>query len=90
SMAGCISAALAGFAVAPLARSQLREGIKELGAAEGLPPLACARFYAFYDKAEGPLRALVESVKDIGRRRRFISHSFQTNGLFKKYPCCVF
>nr|WP_314526703.1 LysR substrate-binding domain-containing protein [uncultured Pseudomonas sp.] len=80
SMAGCISAAQAGFAVAPLARSQLREGIKELGAAEGLPPLACARFYAFYDKAEGPLRALVESVKDIGRRRRFISHSFQTNG----------
>ncbi|WP_059405340.1 LysR substrate-binding domain-containing protein [Pseudomonas sp. RIT-PI-q] len=74
SMAGCISAALAGFAVTPIARSQLRNGLKELGKADGLPKLATARFYAFSDKSNAAINALVASVQDIGNRRRFIEH----------------
>lgn len=73
SMAGCISAALAGFAIAPIARSQLREGLREMGEADGLPRMATARFYAFFDQTENGVSALVESVKDVGRRRRFIA-----------------
>ncbi|NWD03930.1 LysR substrate-binding domain-containing protein [Pseudomonas gingeri] len=72
SMAGCIAAALAGFAVTPIARSQLREGLRELGPAEGLPTLAKARFHAFSDRSDTAINALIESVQEIGRRRRFI------------------
>ncbi|MFC3944466.1 LysR family transcriptional regulator [Pseudomonas gingeri NCPPB 3146 = LMG 5327] len=72
SMAGCIAAALAGFAVTPIARSQLRDGLRELGPAEGLPALANARFHAFSDRADPAIHALIESVQEIGRRRRFI------------------
>jgi DNA-binding transcriptional LysR family regulator len=71
SMAGCVSAALAGFAVAPLARSQLRDGLRELGAADGLPPLPEARFYAFTRKASAAASALVDAVRELGRRNRF-------------------
>ncbi|HDR8873647.1 TPA: LysR family transcriptional regulator, partial [Burkholderia territorii] len=50
SMAGCVSAALAGFAVTALARSQLRDGLRECGVQDGLPTLPAARFYAFASK----------------------------------------
>ncbi|MGY1917414.1 LysR substrate-binding domain-containing protein [Pseudomonas tolaasii] len=74
SMAGCISAALAGFAVTPIARSQLREGLKALGVDEGLPPLATARFYAFFDKSNSSISRLVDSVHEIGKHRGFAQH----------------
>lgn len=72
SMAGCISAALAGFAVTPIARSQLREGLRELDKKDGLPPLGTARFYAFFNRTNDVAQALVESVQDVGKHRRFM------------------
>lgn len=71
SMAGCVSAALAGFAVTALARSQLRDGLRECGPRDGLPALPAARFYAFAAKPDGPGAALIDAVRDAGRDRRF-------------------
>jgi DNA-binding transcriptional LysR family regulator len=71
SMAGCVSAALAGFAVTALARSQLRDGLRECGPQDGLPALPAARFYAFAAKPDGPGAALIDAVRDAGRRRQF-------------------
>jgi DNA-binding transcriptional LysR family regulator len=71
SIAGCLSAALAGFAVAPVALSQMRQGLAEGTEACGLPPLPEVRLYGFtrHDFAAGP--ALVRAVRDAGRSARF-------------------
>ncbi|MFY2842633.1 LysR family transcriptional regulator [Achromobacter ruhlandii] len=71
SMAGCLAAAQAGFAVAPVARSQLRPGLRALSREDGLPALPNARFYAFARSAEAAVRALVATVRQTGQRRRF-------------------
>jgi DNA-binding transcriptional LysR family regulator len=71
SMAGCVAAALAGFAVSPIARSQLRDGLRELGIAEGLPGLPDAQFYAFARKVAPAVTALVKAVRELGVRNRF-------------------
>lgn len=71
SMAGCLSAALAGFAVTVIARSQLREGLRELGAEYGLPALPAARFYAFSHRSTSAGTALIEEVRQLGLRNRF-------------------
>jgi DNA-binding transcriptional LysR family regulator len=73
SMAGCLAAALAGFAVTLIARSQLRDGLRELGPGDGLPELAEVRFYAFPRKATPAVMALVEAVREAGRRHRFMN-----------------
>lgn len=73
SMAGCLAAAQAGFAVSPVAQSQLRQGLRAVDESEGLPPLAMARFHAFTGKPAPMTRALVEAVREVGRRRRFAS-----------------
>ncbi|HEK1687813.1 TPA: LysR family transcriptional regulator [Pseudomonas putida] len=73
SMAGCLAAAQAGFAVSPVAQSQLRHGLRAVDESEGLPPLAMARFHAFTGKPTPMTRALVEAVREVGRRRRFAS-----------------
>lgn len=44
SMAGCLSAALAGFAVTVVARSQMREGLRELGPEQGFSDAAGGAF----------------------------------------------
>jgi DNA-binding transcriptional LysR family regulator len=68
SMAGCISAALSGFAVTPVALSQMRSGLVEAG---GLPSLPEVRFYGFtrHDFPAGA--ALIAAVRDAGRNTRF-------------------
>ncbi|PAU75553.1 LysR family transcriptional regulator [Halomonas salipaludis] len=71
SMAGCVAAARAGFAVAPVARSQLREGLRTLDAEDGMPPLPNACFYAFANPGSSAARALIAQVKEIGWQRRF-------------------
>ncbi|MEK6357026.1 MAG: LysR substrate-binding domain-containing protein [Burkholderia cenocepacia] len=71
SMAGCMSAALAGFAVTALARSQLRDGLRECGPHDGLPALPAARFYAFASKPAGVGAALIDAVRATGRTRQF-------------------
>lgn len=71
SMAGCLAAAQAGFAVAPVARSQLRDGLRALSAHEGMPGLPPARFYAYARSAEPAAQALVAAVRQTGQRRRF-------------------
>jgi DNA-binding transcriptional LysR family regulator len=71
SMAGCMSAALAGFAVTALARSQLRDGLRECGPHDGLPALPAARFYAFASKPAGAGAALIDAVRATGRTRQF-------------------
>ncbi|MEW4392614.1 LysR substrate-binding domain-containing protein [Pseudomonas paraeruginosa] len=70
SMAGCLSAALAGFAVTVVARSQMREGLREVGPEQGFPDLPEARFYAFSRQAA---EALVEAVRQLGQRNRFVA-----------------
>jgi len=71
SMAGCVSAALAGFAVTALARSQLCTGLRACGTDDGLPALPAARFYAFASKPDGACAALIEAVRATGRTRQF-------------------
>ncbi|AOJ81654.1 LysR family transcriptional regulator [Burkholderia savannae] len=71
SMAGCVSAALAGFAVTAVARSQLRDGLRECGPGDGLPALPAARFYAFSQRPTPASAALIDAVRETGRRRRF-------------------
>ena len=71
SMAGCLAAALAGFAVAPVARSQLREGLRALSRDDGMPDLPMTRFYAYLRSAEPAVQALVAAVRQTGQRRRF-------------------
>lgn len=71
SMAGCVSAALAGFAVTALARSQLRDGLRACGPQDGLPALPAARFYAFAARPDGVGAALIDAVRETGRGRQF-------------------
>lgn len=71
SMAGCLAAAQAGFAVAPVARSQLRQGLRALAREDGMPALPNARFFAFLRSAEPAVQALVAAVRQTGQRRRF-------------------
>ncbi|MBJ9677492.1 LysR substrate-binding domain-containing protein [Burkholderia gladioli] len=71
SMAGCLSAALSGFAVAPVARSQLRPGLRALGRREGMPALPQVRFYAFIGKRTPATLALVRAVHEAGSPGRF-------------------
>lgn len=72
-MAGCVSAALAGFAVTVVARSQLRDGLRECGPNDALPALPAARFHAFAHRPTPAGAALIEAVRETGRRRRFMS-----------------
>ncbi|MDC6128800.1 LysR family transcriptional regulator, partial [Burkholderia gladioli] len=58
SMAGCLSAALSGFAVA-------------LGRREGMPALPQVRFYAFIGKRTPATLALVRAVHEAGSPGRF-------------------
>ncbi|AIV60126.1 lysR substrate binding domain protein [Burkholderia pseudomallei MSHR3458] len=71
SMAGCISAALAGFALTVVARSQLRHGLRECGPDDALPALPAARFYAFPHRPTPAGTALIDAVRETGRRRGF-------------------
>ncbi|MCR1764222.1 LysR family transcriptional regulator, partial [Pseudomonas aeruginosa] len=70
---GCLSAALAGFAVTVVARSQMREGLRELGPEQGLPTLPEARFYAFSRQPSLAADALIEAVRQLGQRSRFVT-----------------
>jgi DNA-binding transcriptional LysR family regulator len=71
SMAGCLSAAQAGFAVTPVARSQLRNGLRILDAADGMPALPEVQFYAFENTNSRVAGELVETVQASGRQRQF-------------------
>lgn len=71
SMAGCVSAALAGFAVTVVARSQLRDGSRECGPEDGLPALPAAHFYAFSRQSTPASAALIDAVRETGRHNRF-------------------
>lgn len=68
SMAGCLSAARSGFAITVIADSQRSTHLRVLGAAEGLPDLPAARFYAFV-RAESPTSAaLIEAARRAGQQ----------------------
>ncbi|MGO4331232.1 LysR family transcriptional regulator [Cupriavidus sp. 2TAF22] len=71
SMAGCLSAARAGFAVTPVARSQVREGLRVLDSRDRMPALPKARFYAFVREGAPAARTLTDAVRDAGRQHRF-------------------
>jgi DNA-binding transcriptional LysR family regulator len=71
SMAGCLAAARAGFAVTPVARSQLHEGLRVLSKADGMPALPKVQFHAFTRNEEPASRALVSAVREVGQRHRF-------------------
>jgi len=71
SMAGCLSAALSGFAVTVIARSQLRDGLRELCEAEQWPALPTARFYAFARGDRPGASALIDAARRIGRHTGF-------------------
>jgi DNA-binding transcriptional LysR family regulator len=71
SMAGCLAAARAGFAVTPVARSQLREGLRALERADGMPPLPRVQFHAFAGAASDMADELIAAVGSTGRRQRF-------------------
>lgn len=78
SMAGCISAAKAGFAVTPLAKSQLRHGLKWLSEKEGFPALPHVRFYAFFRENMPDINALTALVKEMGQWQAFKEQSETT------------
>ncbi|GAB3388589.1 LysR substrate-binding domain-containing protein [Azotobacter armeniacus] len=71
SMAGCLAAALAGFAVTPVARSQLCDGLRTLGAQNGMPNLPMVRFYAFPRNDSAAVQALISAVRKAGQQHRF-------------------
>ncbi|MBK1689636.1 LysR family transcriptional regulator [Rubrivivax gelatinosus] len=71
SMAACVSAALSGFAVTVVARSQLRDGLSELGAGQRMPELPAARFCAFARAGNSASDALVDAARRIGMYERF-------------------
>lgn len=66
SMAGCLAAARAGFAVAPVASSQLDDSLRALGPKDGVPPLPAVQFLAFVRRPGPSIDALVASVKSAG------------------------
>lgn len=69
SMAGCLSAARAGFAITVIADSQRSEGLRVLGSEEGLPKLPAARFYAFAGRDNPVSAALIEAARRAGQNR---------------------
>lgn len=71
SMAGCLSAALSGFAVTVIARSQLCDGPRELGETEHMPALPVARFYAFALEGASASESLIDAARRIGQHNRF-------------------
>jgi DNA-binding transcriptional LysR family regulator len=71
SMAGCLSAARAGLAVAPVARSQLRDGLRVLDASDGMPALPDVQFYAFANASSRVARDLIAAMGASGKQRRF-------------------
>jgi DNA-binding transcriptional LysR family regulator len=71
SMAGCVSAALAGFAVTLIARSQLHDGLRVLAEQDNMPDLPRVRFYAFSSNHAPAAQALIAAVREVGQRRRF-------------------
>lgn len=75
SMAGCLSAARAGFAITVIADSQRSADLRVLGREDGLPDLPAARFYAFADKGNPASTVLIEAAKRAGQSR------FSTRGL---------
>ncbi|MBV6749557.1 LysR family transcriptional regulator [Pseudomonas chlororaphis] len=60
SYAALQAAALAGFAIAPMTRSQVSQGLTVLGAEHGLPPLPDAEFRLFSAPDADPL--IIEAV----------------------------
>ncbi|HYS63273.1 MAG TPA: LysR substrate-binding domain-containing protein [Paraburkholderia sp.] len=70
SMAGCLSAAHAGFAVTPVAQSQLRDELRVLGKSDGMPALPRVQFYAFANTTSSAAAELIAAVKQSGRQRR--------------------
>ncbi|MGY2797423.1 DNA-binding transcriptional LysR family regulator [Ewingella americana] len=71
SMAGCISAAISGFAVTPLAKSQIRQGLICLDEKQGLPSLPNVGFYAFFRENLPDANSLISLVKELGQWRKF-------------------
>ncbi|VVE60584.1 LysR family transcriptional regulator [Pandoraea captiosa] len=71
SMAGCISAARSGFAVAPIAQSQMRSGLRELTEHDGMPALPFARFYAFTRESRPTTQALLKAAREAGGAGKF-------------------
>jgi len=71
SMAGCLSAARAGFAVTVIADSQRSDGLRVLGADDGLPELPMARFYAFAHRESAASTALIDAARRAGQQGRF-------------------
>ncbi|WAC74878.1 LysR substrate-binding domain-containing protein [Roseateles sp. SL47] len=69
SMAGCLSAARAGFAVTVIADSQRSEGLRVLNREDGLPALPAARFYAFPGKHSPVSAALIDAARRAGQSR---------------------
>ena len=69
SMAGCLAAARAGFAVTVIADSQRGEGLRVLGSEQGLPQLPAARFYAFTGEDTPASTALIEAARRAGQSR---------------------
>lgn len=70
-MAGCLSAARAGFAVTVIADSQRADGLRVLGADDSLPELPMARFYAFAGKESPTGAALIDAARRSGQQGRF-------------------
>lgn len=72
SFAGCVSAALAGFGLTPIAESQLRSGLKIYGPDEDLPTMPPMQYLAFYNQTNATARDLIAAVRDAGVRTRFV------------------
>lgn len=66
SMAGCLAAAQAGFALTVITYRQCEEGLRLLGQDEGLPELPRARFYAFVAKPNPAAARLIEAARHAG------------------------
>lgn len=73
SMAGCLSAARAGFALTVAAASQCGDGLRVMGTEDDLPELPCARFYAFARDNNAVSESLIEAARRTGNHDRFSS-----------------
>ncbi len=71
SMAGCLAAARAGFALTVIADSQRQDGLRVLGSEDGLPALPNARFYAFASEDTVASEALIDAARRANGRRGF-------------------
>ncbi|HFT8142946.1 TPA: LysR family transcriptional regulator, partial [Pseudomonas aeruginosa] len=49
------------------------EGLRELGPEQGFPTLPEARFYAFSRQPSLAAEALIEAVRQLGQRSRFVT-----------------